>query len=418
LLTRRDFSKSLLSISASPLALTSLLAAGQFQSAVAEIPDQQCDLLIKGGTVLDPVQGINAMLDVAVNDHKIQAVAQDIPESKARRVILAKNRIITPGWIDLHVHCFDGIAAGINADHYCLGRGVTTVVDAGSTGYPMIGGFVKYVINTSVTRIRALVHIGALGVVVGMKNAMDNLDWLNPELTARAAENNKPAVVGIKVHLDQRLSAHSKDLEMVFLDRALEAARLAQIPLMAHISNTYHPLPDILKKLRKGDVFTHCFNHFPHNLLDANGKILPEVREARERGIFFDVAEGHFNLNFEVAERCLQQDFLPDSISTDLNKGMEDCRVFDLPTMVSKFMALGLGLGNAIERVTARPARAFDYGTDLGTLRTGSEANLAIFEVRDGNFEFEDSNNGKRTGRQRLINTGVVCRGQFFENHA
>jgi dihydroorotase len=418
MLTRREFSKMM--IGSGVLAPSSLgLAANQTPASAvsaAQASVQSCDLLIKGGTVIDPGQKLHAPLDVAVKGKKILAVSENFPEDQARRVVSAKNRIVTPGLIDLHVHCFDGVLNGINADHYCLGRGVTTVVDAGSTGHPMIGQFIKSVVNPSVTRVYTLVHITALGVTVGIKNASDNLDWLNPELTAAAAEYNRPAVVGIKVHLDQRLSRHAKDLELEFLKRALEAAEICKLPLMAHISDTYNSLPDILKRLRKGDVFTHCFNNFQNNLLDSNGKILPEVREARARGILFDIAEGHWNLNFDVAEKCLQQDFLPDSISSDLNDGLVDDRVFDLPTVVSKFLALGMDLDRALELVTVKPARVFDYGVELGTLKPGNEANIGIFELQEGDFEFLDSGRQKRFGHKKLVNKSAVCCGQFFVN--
>ena len=191
---------------------------------------------------------------------------------------------------------------------------MTTVVDAGSVGYPMIGGFVKYMAKTSVTRIVALVDISALGIVVGIKDTMRNLDWVNPELTAKAAEDNKPTVVGIKVRLQQMVQG-DKDLEC--LKRALEAAEISHLPLTVHVDDPYSPLPDILKGLRKGDVFTHFLNGHAHGVLDERGKIIPAVLEARERGVVMDPPEG-VHLSFDVAEKCLTQNFLPDTISTDL----------------------------------------------------------------------------------------------------
>jgi len=185
---------------------------------------------------------------------------------------------------------------------------------------------------------------------------------------------------------------------------------------MAHISDPYSSLPDILKMMRKGDVFTHIYNDHPHGILDSGGKILPEVLEARERGILFDSAHGRSHFSFDTAEKALQQDFLPDSISTDLSEGNTSGPVYDLPTTISKFLAMGMGLDKAIERVTARPAAAFNFGIQLGSLRPGSDADVSIFELRDGNFEFGDANPKKRSGRQRLINTAVVCRGQLFTN--
>lgn len=411
MLTRREFSRCILA-GGSALLASGKPALAESQIASDQRPKLDCDLLIKGGTVIDPGQQLHAALDVAVKDGRILAVSQNIPETGARNVISAKGKIVTPGFIDIHVHCFDKVSFGANADQTCLGRGVTTVVDAGSVGYPMIAGFIKYVVKTSVTRIVALVDISALGITVGIKDTMKNLDWVNPELTAKAAEENKPTVVGIKVRLQQMVQGE-KDLEC--LKRALEAAEATHLPLMVHIDDPYSPLPDILKMLRKGDVFTHVFNGHPHGVLDANGKILPEVLEARQRGVIMDPAEGN-HLSFNVAEKCLEQNFLPDTISTDLVSLSEFGPVYDLPTEVSKYLALGIGLDKTIEMVTAKPAGVFNYGLPLGALKPGSEGDIGIFEVQEGKFEFMDSSRQKRAGHQMLVNKAVVRHGQFFLN--
>jgi dihydroorotase len=412
MLTRREFSRCFLAGGTAFLSSDDLWAAGKPQASPSQRSIQDCDLLVKGGTVIDPGQQLHGPLDVAVKDGKILEVSRDIPEARALRVVSAKDKIVTPGFIDIHVHCFDGIGVGANADQTCLGRGVTTVVDAGSVGYPMIGGFVKYVAKTSVTRIVALVDISALGIVVGIKDTMRNLDWVNPELTAKAAEDNKPTVVGIKVRLQQMVQG-DKDLEC--LKRALEAAEISHLPLTVHIDDPYSPLPDILKGLRKGDVFTHFLNGHAHGVLDERGKIIPTVLEARERGVIMDPAEGG-HLSFDVAEKCLAQNFLPDTISTDLTRLAAFGPIYDLPTEVSKYLALGMNLDQVIERVTFRPAQVYDYGLPLGTLKPGTEADIGIFEVREGKFEFMDSARQKRMGHQMLVNKAVVRRGQYFLN--
>jgi dihydroorotase len=413
MLTRREFSRYFLAGGTTLLALGDPWLAGNPQVSLNQNSDQNCDLLIKGGTVIDPGQHLHGSLDVAVKDGKILSVSRDIPEDRARNVISAKDKIVTPGFIDIHVHCFDGVGSGTNADHYCLGRGVTTVVDAGSVGYPMIGAFLRYVVNASVTRIFALLDIGGLGTVVGIKDVMKNLDWVNPELTAKAANSNRPSVVGIKVRLQESIEGKN-DLEC--LRRAREAAEASRLPLMVHIDEPYSPLPDILKTMRKGDVFTHFLNGHPHGVLDANGKILPEVFEARQRGVIFDPAQGSTHFSFDVAEKCLKQNFLPDTISTDLVSGSAFGPVYDLPTQVSKFMALGMDLDKAIELVTVKPAGVFDYGSQLGMLRPGTDADIGIFEIQQGTFEFTDSDRQKRIGHQMLVNRAVVRRGQLFVN--
>jgi len=421
MLTRRELSKLFLALGTALFGSESIWAAGKPPDpgqhtlpGLEQGANHKCDLLIKGGTVIDPARRLHALLDVAVKDGKILDVSRDFPESQARMVISAKNNIVTSGLIDCHVHCFDRVGlSGMNADHYCLGRGVTTVVDAGSTGFTFIDGLRKYVINGSNTRIYALVDVGALGLIVGLKDSLQNLEWVNPQSAAHAAEENKPAVVGIKVRLSEDATG-SKDLEC--LKRALEAAEACHLPLMVHINSPYSPLPDILKMLRKGDVFTHFLNGNRHGVLDASGKILPEVWEARQRGIIFDPAQGLVHFSFAVAEKCLEQGFLPDTISTDLSRWVVNGPVFDLPTMLSKFLALGMDIDKAIELTTINPARIFNYGTELGTLRPGTAADIAVFELREGMYEFFDSNGEKRVGRQKLVNRAAVCRGELFVN--
>ena len=418
MVTRRDFSKF---IAAGATALASgkrLTAAESFASPAPPEGGEKWDLLIKGGTVIDPGQHLHALLDVAVNNGHVVEISKDISESRAKQIFPAKGMIVTPGLIDLHVHCFDGFR-GINADHYCLSKGVTTVIDAGSSGYVGIDGFVKYIVKPSVTRIYPLVNIAALGRMVSSKETfldrMKNPDWVHPDLTAKAAETNKPFVVGIKALL-QDVIVGARDLEC--LTMALDAAKSSHLPLMAHIDEPVSPLPVLINKLRKGDVFSHfCYNH-PHGVLDANGKLLPEVLDARARGVYFDAAHGQVLWSFDVLEKCMQQGFLPDTISSDLNEITSLIRVFDLPTVMSKFLAIGMTLEQTIERVTVKPAQIFNYGLTLGALQPGNAADIGIFEVREGKFVFEDCELKKRIGRQRLVNMAAVCRGQLFVNQA
>jgi dihydroorotase len=409
--SRRDFAKYILAGSAGLLTPRRFWPATGVPAA-AQNANEKFDLLIEGGTVIDASQNLNGAFDVAIKNGKILEVSKNIAKDRALKTMSAKDRIVTPGFIDMHAHCYDGVSIGMNADRYCLGRGVTTVLDAGSAGYATFPNFRKYIINTAATRIVALLHISPIGTIM-YDGGLFNLSWLNPALTAKMAIDNKPVVVGIKIQLSKAISG-SNDLEA--LKRALQAAELARLPLMVHIDDPYSPLPDILKPLRKGDVFTHVYNNHTHGVLDANGQIIPEVREARERGVIFDPAQGQTHFSFDVAEKCMQQGFLCDTISTDLTVVTAERRVFDLPTMVSKFMAIGVPLEKAVAMVTANPARLFDYGAQIGTLRPGSEADISIFELRDGKFDFEDSDGLKRTGQKMLASKAVVRRGQLFIN--
>ena len=429
MITRREFSKVILAAGTSALAPHSAFpAAGSAVPAEPQVANQMCDLLIKGGTVVDPSQQLHAPMDVAVKDRKILEVSPDIPESRAAQVYSAKGRIVTPGWIDMHVHCNDGVATGFNADHFCLGRGTTTVVDAGSTGFVTVGAFIRDIVRTSFTRIHPLVEIGVLGTLVFRQwphymRDLYNMDWVIPDKVAKAVLDNKPHTVGVKIHLDREISTHPLDFEMELLKKAVEAAELCHHPMMVHALNCANPLPDLLKLMRKGDVLTHCFNGFPNGILDANGKIRPGVREARERGVLFDVAEGHIALSFDVVEKALQQGFLPDTIGSDLTVWATSHTTGDLPNVVSTMMAFGMSLDQVIAGVTAKPAQTFDFGEQIGTLKPGAEADISIFELQEGNFEFIDNSaadvGGKastKIGRQRLVNKAAVCRGQLWVN--
>ena len=374
--------------------------------------DQRYDLLIQGGTVVDPAQGLHGLFDVAVKGGKIAAVAKDIPADRATNVYNVKGRVVTPGFIDPHVHCYEGVARCASADHYSLGRGVTTVIDAGSAGSENIANFHKFIITKSATRIYAFVDIGVLGVI-SLDRSYDNPAWVNPKAVAQAIEQFRPATIGVKVRLAETIEG-DKDLDI--LKKAIEAAEIAKVPVMAHINGAHSPLPDILKLLRKGDIYTHCFAGRKNFILDANGKVLPEVFEARDRGVYFDTAQGQAHFSFDVAEKAIQQGLLPDSISTDLSTQAVLRRIYDLPTMVSKMMAIGVDLDKAVAMVTANPAKMFAFDVNIGTLKPGYEADISIFDLQDQSFDFEDVDGKKRTGKQRFVNKAVVSRGELLVN--
>jgi dihydroorotase len=411
--TRRQFTKSLLGVAASAVAADGLRSRENLLFADDTSAQETYDLVIQGGTVIDPGANLRAVLDVGVKNGRIAQLAPNIAPGTARKVISVPGKLVTPGLIDLHVHVFDGVTeAGVNADLYCIARAVTTAVDAGSAGFPSIAGLRKYVIDTSATRLYALLDIGALGTVVSVKDAMKNLEWVDPQLTAKAAIANKPAVIGIKVRLSKDI-AGTEDMEG--LKRARQAAEASQLPMMLHIGDTNSPLPTILRSVRPGDIITHCYTPRLNGIVDENGKILPEVVEARQRGVLFDVGHGAFHFGFDLTEKCLQQGFLPDSISTDLAGRSVNGPTFDLTTTLSKFMLLGLTLEQALDRVTRKPAHAFRFGLELGTLKIGGVADISILELREGSFEFVDAVGGKRTGRQAVLGTAAIRDGKLYE---
>jgi dihydroorotase len=382
-------------------------------------PTRDFDLVIHGGTVVDPSQKVHGLLDVGIRDGKIASVEAGIPADRGKQAYDAAGTVVTPGWIDLHVHAYQGLGSGLDADHYALARGTTTVVDAGSTGHVFVGRFIEDIVRTRKTRIFTLVHLDPVGPTTGLPFSQDNIDWLDPKKTASAARRNRPAVVGIKVHLQAHKSKRPQELEMEFLKRGVEAAELAGLPLMAHINETYYPLKDHLALMRKGDIFTHCFNDYTQTRpVDADGNVLPEAWDSRERGVIWDVAMSHEHphFRFAVAEKFLEQGFPPDTISSDNNQAHATEDVFDLQTTVAKFLAIGMDLDKAIECVTVNPSKVFDFGVDIGTLRPGSEADVSVFELEQGRYVFRDGSGETRTGDTKFISKAVVRRGELYLN--
>jgi dihydroorotase len=361
------------------------------------------DLLVSGGRVIDPSQDLDAERDVAIAGGKIARVEANIPSSQAQEVINAEGKIVTPGLIDIHTHVFPYVGPyGIEPDPYCLRRGVTTVVDAGTSGAFSFPAFRRFIIERVATRIRPLLHVVSIGMIAGGTPNMGELEDLRycvPKLAVEAANKNRDLVVGFKIRFSEGYTGPN-DFEG--MKRAREAADEAHLPLMIHIGNAYTPLPRLLALMKKGDVVTHSFNGHPNGIIDSNGKLLPEVIEARRRGVVFDVGHGAGSFSFDVMEKCLKQDFLPDTISSDLYSANINGPVFDLVTTLSKFLLLGLNLRQVVERATVNSARVFDFGAEIGTLRPGSEADVSVLEVREGKFVFVDSGGKTRNGRQKI----------------
>jgi len=374
------------------------------------------NLVIKGGRVIDPAQDLDATRDVAIREGKIAAVEPDIPAAGAGETIDARGKIVTPGLIDLHTHVFPNVGPyGIDPDPYCLGRGVTTVVDAGTSGALTFASFRHCTIDHAATRIRALLHVVSIGMVAGSTPNMGELEDLRycvPEMAVKVAAENRDLIVGFKIRFSQQYTG-SNDLEG--MKRARLTADEAGLPLMIHIGGSYTRLEEFLALLKKGDVVTHSFNSHPHGLLDGAGKLLPEVIEARRRGVLFDVGHGAGSFSFAVMEKCLAQGFAPDTISSDLYTANIRGPVYDLPTTLAKFLLLGMSLPEVVKRSTVNGARVFNFGAEIGTLKPGAEADVSVFDLRDGEFTYIDSDRQTRTGRQKLQPVATVRGGKMFQ---
>jgi len=361
------------------------------------------DLLIKGGRVLDPSQGLNGPLDVGIRQGRIAAVARDLVASDAADVLDARGHIVAPGLVDIHVHTGTDLTPA-----ECLSTGVTSMVDGGTSGADNVAEL-EAVARAAPNRVRILLNLARTGLG-GAEGELMDFARADVEAGRRALAAHPDFVIGVKARLSRNV-AGDRDLDAV--RRAHEITGSRKLPLMVHIGQTSSQLPAILALLRPGDIVTHIYSPPPNGMLDANGRVLPEVREARRRGIVFDVGNGrNGHITWDVVERALQQDFLPDTISSDLTKPGRTDRAFDLPTVLSKFLLLGLSLEQVIARATVNAAAAISVFKGLGTLRVGAPADVCVFDVEDGEFEFVDNERRVRKGRQKIVTRAVVAGGK------
>jgi dihydroorotase len=376
------------------------------------------DLLIRRGRVIDPGQNLDAECDVAIISGRVAAIAPAIHESEARRVVDARGLIVTPGLIDVHVHIYEGVSHyGINADTTCLRKGVTTVVDAGSSGAQTFPGLRKYIIDVSQTRILAYLNLSVMGMLSECAGELEDLRYADTQAALRTLEANRDVLLGIKVRMEPAMLGQN-GYEVLKLAR--ETSDAAGLPLMIHIGDTFPPLPEILAETRAGDVVTHCFHDRPGGILDEDGRVLPSVRAAAERGVFFDVGHGRGSFAFQVARRALAQELLPGTISSDLHVYNVNGPVFDLATTMTKFLYLGLPLNKVIELATVNPARSVRRENEIGALRPGACGDVTLLELRPGPISLTDASDRGRetvTADQALIPAGVVRAGRviFFE---
>ncbi len=357
------------------------------------------DILLKGGTVIDPAQGLNAIRDVAIADGVIAAIDHDIPKTAAKETISVKNRYVTPGLIDIHTHVYYGVTTwGIKADNVCPTSGTTTVVDAGSASWATFPGFREFIAEPAQTNILNYIHISGIGLVYGPVGEMYDLAYADPDRVADTLKTNRDITVGVKVR-QGKSQVGNNGVEPLKL--AIRAAEQAGTPVMCHIGAGV-PLPEVLELMRPGDVITHCFQGNGDNIIDDKGRIIPEVWNAQRNGVIFDVGHGAGSFHYEVAQRAMEQGFISDVISTDLHTGNIDGPVYDLPTTLSKLMHLGLSLEEVIEKATANAAKAIKRENQLGNLRIGTTADVAVLELHEGEFEYFDAHDIKFIGSQKI----------------
>ncbi len=368
------------------------------------------DLILSGATVIDPAQGLCGVRDVAITKDKIAAVEAQIT-APARERISLQGKILTPGWIDIHAHVYAGATTwGIKADAHCLATGVTTIVDAGSSGWANFIGFRDYVAAPARTRVLAFVHISGIGLTYGPLGEMEDLRYGDPERTAFVVHNWSDTCVGVKVR-QGGFQVGQNGVEPLRL--AVKAAEMARVPVMVHIAVGV-PLPAVLELLRRGDIVTHCYQGTGDSIVGKEGHILPQVWQARQQGVFFDVGHGGGSFDYEIAKQALARGFRADVISTDLHAHSLEDPVYSLPETASKLLNLGVELTEVVRLCTSAPAAAIGRGEELGSLKAGTAADLAAFEVQEGEFTFRDVRGRVETGRQRIEPVLTVRAGRTY----
>jgi dihydroorotase len=374
-----------------------------FGVCMAASAQPRYDLLLKGGHVLDAKNGINAVRDVAIANGRIAAVAQNIPAAEARRTVDVKNLYVTPGLVDMHVHVFAATMDreytgefGVRPDGFTFRSGVTTVVDAGSSGWRNFEDFKRLVIDRVQTRVLAMLNIVGKGMA-GRTDIEQDVSDMDAERTAEMAKQHKDLVVGIKI-------AHYAGPDWGPVEKSVKAGTLANIPVMVDFATfrAERPFQDlVLKKLRPGDIYTHTYlTAVP--MFDGEGRVLPYLFEARKRGIIFDVGHGGGSFSFRQAVPAVKQGFMADSISTDLHVTSMNAGMKDLLNVMSKFLALGVSVQDVVARATWHPAREI-HREEFGHLTVGAAADVAVLRLVNGDFGFVDSARRRLRGTQKLV---------------
>src|SRR5215510_11927356 len=374
------------------------------------------DLLLKGGTVVDPSAGLHGVHDIAVQDGKIAQIAPTIPREEASRVIEIGGKLVTPGLIDLHAHVFEGFnRTGVHPDLGGVYAGVTTIVDAGSSGCATFAGFPRHIIPHCKTEIIPFLHICQTGLATNPDIIAESS--INLEDTLRVADQYRGLICGIKARM---VSPALEILGMEMPRLAKRAARESGIKLMVHIGDTtqrYDPtvIRSLLPLLDDGDILTHYFTANAGGVLDANGRLVPEARDAAARGVWLDTAHGQRNFSFDVGRRIIDQGLLPHCISTDLTVPGRIHTVHSMVEIMTRFLGLGFTLPQVVTMCTTNPAKAIGAAQRLGSLAVGRQADISVLELREGDWVVKDVVGASLRVQKAFVPFVTVKRGRVFQ---
>ena len=374
------------------------------------------DLLLKDGTVVDPSTGLRGVQDVAVQDGTIAHIATDISEEDATRIMDVSGKIVTPGLIDVHTHVMDSFTPhGIDPDLAGVYSGVTTLVDAGTSGCATFSGFPRYIVPSCHTEIIPFMHICQTGLATIPDIVAESS--IDLEGTLRVADQYKGLIRGIKARM---VSPALKIFGMEMPKLAKRAAKESGIKLMVHIGDTekkYDPnvIRELLPIMEEGDILTHFFTANPGGVLDANGRLVPEAKEAVDRGVWLDTAHGQMNFSFDVGRRIIDQGLLPHCISTDLTIRGRLRTVHSMAEMMTRFLGLGFTLEQVVTMCTANPAKAIGEEKRLGSLAVGRQADISVFQINEGDWVVYDVLGDSLRVEKAVVPSLTVKRGKVFE---
>jgi dihydroorotase len=369
------------------------------------------DLVLRGGRVIDPAQGLDGPADVAFAAGRVAAIGQGLT---GREVQDVRGMIVTPGLIDLHAHVYwGGTSFGVEADAYSRQSAVTTVADTGSAGPGNFPGFRAHVIDKARVRVLVYLHVSFAGIYAFSPTIMVGESHDMRLMAARealaVAEANRDVIIGIKVRVGRHASGPSG---IQPLDVALDLADRAGLPLMCHIDEPPPTYADVVDRLRPGDVLTHCFRPFPNAPVDGSGQLRDAVLRARARGVLFDVGHGMGSFSWDTARKALAAGFLPDTISSDVHAMCIEGPAWDLLRTMTKFLSLGLSLSEVVAAATSRPAAALRR-PDLGHLRPRAAGDASVLALADLPTQLEDVLGEIMVHPQRLVPQGMVIGGQW-----
>ena len=380
------------------------------------LKNEMHETILRGARVIDPAQGIDKVADVAFRDGKVAAIADGLAAGGGSDIRNVEGQIVVPGLIDLHTHVYwGGTSLGVDAEIVARASGTTTFVDAGSAGAGNFHGFRRHVIERSELRILAYINVSFPGIFAFSAPVMVgeccDLRLLDLGECLRIINENRDLILGVKVRVGRTASGSSG---IAPLDMALEVAERAGLPVMAHLDYPPPGRREVLSRLRRGDVLTHCFKPFPNAPVRSDGRIWDEVNEARSRGVVFDIGHGAGSFGFDTTRAMLHAGFVPDVISSDVHALSINGPAFNQLVTMSKFLGLHMDLPSVIRASTTNPAAVMGRA-DLGTLRVGAIGDATVLQIEDGEFTFTDVVGETIHAKQNLVVRGIVRNGRWWQ---